>query len=467
MKRFCPNCGQQVDSNLEFCPKCGQKLNEQRKATSTKPTSKAKRVHLSKQKKTLISVIGVLVLAFIIFYAWGSSHFSEDKQVDQIIASLTDSKANVAQYLTTDNPKVAINYNTVKPLQAYYRNHKKVVESMKNDFENGAENSNGTKLVQSGHYLLIFPKYMLKFPTYTPEVKTNHPNSTLSLNHKKVGNLTEDSDIYSKKIEPVLPGQYHLLVNTKVAGRNLSAASTVNIWSNEDINMNIATKTFAVASVPNGKVYINNKFAGKLDKNGDLKFNEYPIAKNMTLYVTTSYKNKKLKSIEIDDLKTALNNAVEKSSIFYPTYNIYMSKTDTESVYKNHGNYYVTPQWEGLATKKEAADTMKVALDDPDEDDFIGGKSNPDYAKAKKIYKSLIGNGTYVSDVSVKIKSLLPAGKNYSTVDYEVHIQLNNAFKEVKKDKIVLKFKDALIYKPEDDFSKLKTKTIGKEISDK
>ena len=148
---------------------------------------------------------------------------------------------------------------------------------MKNDFKNGGERSENAQLVQSGHYLLFFPKYMLKFHTYTPMVNTNHPNSTLSLNHKKVGSLTENSNSYSKKIGPVLPGQYHLLVNSKVSGRNLSVASTVNVWSNNDINMNIATKTFTVASVPNGKVYINDKFAGQLDKKGELRFRNCQI----------------------------------------------------------------------------------------------------------------------------------------------------------------------------------------------
>ena len=159
--------------------------------------------------------------------------------------------------------------------------------------------------------------------------------------------------------------------------------------------MNIATKTFTVASVPNGKVYINDKFAGKLDEKGYLKFNEYPISKNMTLYVTTSYKDKKLKSIDVNDLGTALDIAVEKSSIFYPKYSIYISKNDSKAVYKIHGKYYVTPQWQGLATEKEAESAARSALVDPKADDYIGGKSNPDFAKAKKIYKSFTGNGTY------------------------------------------------------------------------
>ena len=77
--------------------------------------------------------------------------------------------------------------------------------------------------------------------------------------------------------------------------------------------------------------------------------------------------------------------------------------------------------------------------------------------------KSFTGNGTYVSDSSAKIKKILPAGKNYSSVDYEVHIQLDNAFKDIKRDKIVLKFKDALIYKP-NDIDPLKIKTIGEEV---
>lgn len=459
--KICPNCGKQVDLNIEFCPNCGQKLSQPEKQTNKRFISKKN--YLNKQKKILFSIIGFLIIVFIGFYAWGSNHFSEDKQIDQIISSLTDSKANVAQYLTTDNVKVTVNSDTVKPLQAYYRDHKQVVKSMKRDFKNGAEKSENTQLVKVGHYLLFFPKYMLKFHTYMPTVNTNHPNTTLSLNHKKVGNLSKNSNSYSKKIGPILPGKYQLLVNSKVSGHNLSAASTVNVWSNKQINMNIATKTFTVASVPNGKVYINDKFAGKLDEKGYLKFNEYPISKNMTLYVTTSYKDKKLKSIDVNDLGTALDIAVEKSSIFYPKYSIYISKNDSKAVYKIHGKYYVTPQWQGLATEKEAESAARSALVDPKADDYIGGKSNPDFVKAKKIYKSFTGNGTYVSDSSAKIKKILPAGKNYSSVDYEVHIQLDNAFKDIKRDKIVLKFKDALIYKP-NDIDPLKIKTIGEEV---
>ena len=116
MKKFCPNCGQQVDPSVEFCPNCSQRLSQVEKQNNERTEPKVKRTHLSKQKEILISVIGFLVLVFIIFYAWGSNHFGEDKQIDQITASLTDPKANVAQYLTTDNPKVAVNSDTVKPL---------------------------------------------------------------------------------------------------------------------------------------------------------------------------------------------------------------------------------------------------------------------------------------------------------------------------------------------------------------
>ena len=135
--KICPNCGKQVDLNIEFCPNCGQKLSQPEKQTNKRFISKKN--YLNKQKKILFSIIGFLIIVFIGFYAWGSNHFSEDKQIDQIISSLTDSKANVAQYLTTDNVKVTVNSDTVKPLQAYYRDHKQVVKSMKRDFKNGAE----------------------------------------------------------------------------------------------------------------------------------------------------------------------------------------------------------------------------------------------------------------------------------------------------------------------------------------
>ena len=80
--KICPNCGKQVDLNIEFCPNCGQKLSQPEKQTNKRFISKKN--YLNKQKKILFSIIGFLIIVFIGFYAWGSNHFSEDKQIDQI-----------------------------------------------------------------------------------------------------------------------------------------------------------------------------------------------------------------------------------------------------------------------------------------------------------------------------------------------------------------------------------------------
>lgn len=91
-------------------------------------------------------------------------------------------------------------------------------------------------------------------------------------------------------------------VKSEVAGRTLTASSTDNVFGNKTVNMNIATQTFSVKSVPGGEIYINDKKVGVLDKNGAATFKDYPITKNIQLYVI--YKNGKnsIKSETVTDM---------------------------------------------------------------------------------------------------------------------------------------------------------------------
>lgn len=81
-------------------------------------------------------------------------------------------------------------------------------------------------LVQNGRYLLLFPKYCLQLKTYSPQIRTNHANSTIyinnKINNKKFGGVDGSGEDYYKKITPLFPGKYHIAVKSIASGHQLT-----------------------------------------------------------------------------------------------------------------------------------------------------------------------------------------------------------------------------------------------------
>ena len=82
---FCPNCGHPLKQGAAFCNNCGYNLVTKQmpksqtrviKQQSTTPQVTEK-VHKQMKPftKVLLSLLGVLIIAFIAFYAWGTHHY--------------------------------------------------------------------------------------------------------------------------------------------------------------------------------------------------------------------------------------------------------------------------------------------------------------------------------------------------------------------------------------------------------
>lgn len=254
----------------------------------------------------------------------------------------------------------------------------------------------------------------------------------------------------SQKLSPIFPGKYNFVVKSKVSGRNLSANSDVKVWSNASINMNIETKNFTVKSVPDGIVYINDKKAGTLDKNGKLTFNEYPVTKNMSLYVTTEFKGKTLKSNLISQLGAAMVDAWESDI----DDDDYTNSDSTDTVIKDGDDYVVQPQWEGVISKDDVSDLLQMSFDDPDSDDFIDGENNKDY-KDIKAQNDRWDDAYDYNDAKVEVESVSPAGDNLSGVNFRVTYELDDG--DTTKVQVV-EYSNAIIQKYG---SRYKIKTIG------
>ena len=459
-KKFCPNCGKEVKPNVEFCPNCGQKLPQtlhrrkeyrsQQINTATQPVvnqpqATASSVHhpMKKRNKVLLICLGVLIVAFAAFYAWGSNHYQRNNQINQIAASLKNPHSDLAQFVVSENPNARVTTAALKPTQEYYAEHYVEADKMADAFKYGNEYEN-VSLVQSGRYLLLFPKYCLQLKTYTPQIRTNHANSTIYVNNKKFGGVDGSGEDYYKKIAPLFPGKYHIEVKSIASGHQLSADKSTTIFSNKEINMNIKTVNFMIKSIPSATIYINDKKVGNLDKRGTKVFKDYPVTDDMKIYVVTKVDGKSIKSESVDYDDMGFEDDDDSSS------NV------------------IKPEWPGLISKDDAEELLENDFTSPDEDDFVGGAENKGYQELHS-QNSGFDKDDDINEYNMEcsVVSITPAPNNCSSVTYKITYTFEHDDFEHKQ---VMLYTGGLFKQTGDsDDSSQKIKSIGngKIISDK
>ncbi|BDR60034.1 zinc ribbon domain-containing protein [Lactobacillus xylocopicola] len=458
--QFCPNCGQKVDAKAEFCPNCGKQLkvkaanqahrtknvratNSQPVVTQQQATVAKKRPPMKQKSKIILSSLAALVVVFVIFYAWGSNHYQRNNQLAQINAALKNPRQSLSQYVTSDNPNVHVTDAALKPTQKYYAENYEKANKMADDLKY-SDQSDDVSLVRSGHYFLFFPKYKLQFKTYTPQIKTNHANSSIYVNGQKFGGIDGSGGEYYKKITPLFPGKYHIVVKSIASGHELSADKSMLIDSNQAINMDIKTVNFMVKSMPGAAVYINDKKVGILNRRGAKNFKEYPATADMKIYVEATIAGKTIKSkmVNYDDL--GFDDDDDSSS------NV------------------IKPEWPGLISQDDAESILQDNFNSPDEDAFIGGAENKGYQDLHT-QEAKFRNSDEIIDFSMEcsIVSIAPAPNNCSSVTYKITYTFEHDDYEHKQ---VLLYSGGLFHQVGDeDDGKQKIKSIGngKVISDK
>lgn len=464
---FCPNCGHPIKQGAAFCNNCGYNLVTKqmpvKQAQSSQSASVQSVQHQVQHKpmklrtKIILSVIGVLIVALIGFYAWGASYYSKSNQIDRITESLRDPKKDVFQYIIADTPSMKVNSSTVKPLQNYYQDHQTAVTSMDQKLKDGLDPNEQISLVKTGRYWVLFPKYQLQVKTYQPQIETNHSNSQVTMNGKNIGKLTGGNGKYSKKLGLVFPGKYYFTVKSNVEGRTLSATSTTNIWANKTLNMNIKTETFEVKSVPNGVVYINDKKMGTLDKDGEITFKSYPITRNMELYVLYNGTKSEL----VTDMADSFGDFADESDDD-DDYSDDASNDSSADVTQQDGTYVVQPKWKGLISKDDAENLLDDNFHDPDDDNFVNGSDNKWYGQIKQQNDRWDKDDSMDSyNTEAKVESVYPAKSNQSKVNYRVTYTFN--YDDHTKKQIV-EYTGGILQKDGDNYL-IKTIGDGKLIS--
>ncbi|CCI87518.1 TcaA 3rd/4th domain-containing protein [Lactobacillus gigeriorum] len=441
--KYCPKCGTPVKPTDKYCGKCGNHLQQ----LKPKPAPKPRKPMSKKSKIMLFGGLAVLLVLFGL-YNIGKSRFSRENQVSAIITALKNPSEDLTPYVKIDDTRAVVNKDTLKSIQKYYEKRRQEA--------NNLDSETNLNLIASGRKWLIYPKYVLKLDTYSPKVLSNHANSEIYLDGKKVGTVVKDGESYSQTLSHVIPGQHELMVKFKANGKNLTTERTVNIWSNESINLGIETISFTVQSVPNGTVYLNNKPVGKLNSDGIKVFKDYPTNTELNLYVASSFNKQRIRSQRVENLTSTIRN--DEYSHYISNFDDLGSEEASTTVYEKDDQIFVTPIWKGMITEDEASDLLEASFGGPSSDDFVNGSSNKDYQALKKQADALDDDDN-LDDflVEVKIKRIRPAGDNYSSVDYAIvfHYEYGDNEKTVTHN-----YQNAIFYY-EDDEQKLQL--FGKE----
>ncbi len=178
----------------------------------------------------ILGIIAAVIVVFAIFLAVGSYFYSKDRQVAQITQSLLKPETAVQGKLVTPDPSVKITSAAVKPLKRYYQQHPAALNHLQAKLK--GKQSGAVRLVQTGEYWALFPKYALQLPVYELTVLTNQNKSNLAINGQIKGEMTErQGRYYQLKIGHQLPGSYHLTVQR---GKQLKSKA-VNLWSDRQV----------------------------------------------------------------------------------------------------------------------------------------------------------------------------------------------------------------------------------------
>lgn len=219
--------------------------------------------------------------------------------------------------------------------------------------------------------------------------------------------------------------------------------------------MNIATQTFSVKSVPGGEIYINDKKVGVLDKNGEATFKDYPITKNIQLYVI--YKNGKnsIKSETVTDMADEFGAFANSDYDDDDDYTDDASDDSTDDVTQK-GDKYI---WHGVIASDDAESLLGDVFNDADsnDDDFVGSAANKDFSDLKQ-EQSNWNDDDDISDwdTDVDIVSIVPASHDTCSLIYRVTYTFDHDDYTKKQ---VVEYRGAVIQR---DGSDQKIQTIGK-----
>lgn len=467
-KFFCPNCGQEVEKGATFCGNCGFNLadyfkdqsnqgqsaaNQQsvtNKTSTTQTGNQAQQVTaqrrtavhkppMSKRKKILVSTLSVIGVILIAGYFYAKSYYSPEKQLDRAITALSGNDASTSlDYLTTEDTKLKLTKQSIKPFLSYLNKHHTVIESLKN--------GSGYSFVPSGKRMLFFPAYKFELKGVYPRITTNAAGTKVSISGTK---LVTTGEVRNKEVGPLVPGQYTFVAKAKISGKDVATKTTrdfVNSSSDTNVDLEFQTISLTAVGYPGAAVMIDGTEVGKIDQYRQLEIKNYPITDDSQLTEVYDTGNGKVTSRPVsiageDDMEI---------SVGYPGV---ISHDDAEYL---------------ISSIYDDASYLTSGTDSDTEDDlaelFTDGTENKYYQDMVKMVEGYDKDDTIDSvSISTDFQHVYPMAKNQAKVVYNVEYVF---YHEGDTHTQVFQYVGQ-VNKVHDDDYRLASFELGKKIEDK
>jgi len=327
--KFCTKCGNKIKDGT-VCPYCAydfkkgttaenESINRNDQSQELNPLivlpeeDLTHDTKLTKKSIIVMVLITVLVVAVVVIGLIGNS-LSDPRKLEvrfqKDIAS--NNSYDLASIMYCNDVRLKVDSKSISPLLSYFKSHSlyydKTIQSLKNDVlspknTNSAPTNNLLTLTNVGKFLLVFPSYKIVIKPSFVDITTPVKNVAFLINDVQIGK--SDTDNYTKKFGPYMPGDYSISANYKGKYVTLNKSYFVNLVETNsgitklsafnDVNYLKITSDF-----PDAKIFVNGKDVNVIVKDA---MNFGPVDSSTKIYATHVVDGKRFKSQEYSIFK--------------------------------------------------------------------------------------------------------------------------------------------------------------------
>jgi len=163
--------------------------------------------HKNKSSRHILPII-ILVAVIVVAYFGGSWYFGKNRQSQKLASDLTSGMTTQMASAAVDESGNNLNANELKPLVDLYNRDSTSAKDVSNAIE-FPQGYNNFKMVQTGKYLGLYPKYKVQISKQYIEIDTNVTNPIFEVNGQKVAAINNGNEY---KLDKSLPGVYQVSV---------------------------------------------------------------------------------------------------------------------------------------------------------------------------------------------------------------------------------------------------------------
>lgn len=241
--------------------------------------------HHHSLKRRLVSLVSIIILGVLIcLVGYGYYYYSPTQTYQRALTALQHNSPAALQYFNSNDSHLKITLTTLKPLRNYL-SQPQHVQAFKHLLltKHGqlAAGNHDYVFQKTGHHDVLFNKYQIMIKPVYPQIITNHDHTQLLLDKHVLTTLNANQ---YQRIGSLVPGEYCL--KTVANFNNQSQKNVTKMIINHQtpkINMAIKKISFTACGYPGARLYLDQRYQGRLNQHGYYHVKAYPWHTNLTM----------------------------------------------------------------------------------------------------------------------------------------------------------------------------------------